>query len=318
MSKSALLSKRLLFIGKNKQINITQKFIKISDSYTYILVLPFIGEIMNEKTREELLLELQKLNKAQIRIKRRSTFLLSIIAMLVLVTGTLAWFTLNSFAGVDNLTMQITTGVDLRVDMVSHGSDIKQYQKIITNEMINSYLSKYNTSIDKQRLDPVTTKNGITFVGQKGDAKSPNQNTYLEFQCYFIASRDMWVHLSTDSGNTDYEATSVTTTETGTKADVVRSVRLSYEDSGNAAIYEPNKGTPVNGQTTFDLTTPMQYSNSTRLFHLNELEPKLITIRLWADGEDPECDDDVQQANLTVKMLFSGTDDANVPYSQIQ
>lgn len=273
---------------------------------------------MNEKTREELLLELQKLNKAQIRIKRRSTFLLSVIAMLVLITGTLAWFTLNSFASVENLTMEITTGVDLRVDMVSHGSDIKQYQKVITNEMINSYLSKYNTSIAQQRLDPVTTTNGISFVNQKGATRNPNETSYLEFQCYFIASRDMWVHLSTDPGGTDYEATAVTTTETGTMADVVKAVRVSFEDNGAAAIYEPNKGTPVNGQTTFDLTTPMQYSNSTRLFHLNELEPKLITIRLWADGEDPECDDDVQQANLTVKMLFSGTDDANVPYSDIQ
>lgn len=274
---------------------------------------------MNEKTREELLLELQKLNKAQIRIKRRSTFLLSVIAMLVLITGTLAWFTLNSFASIENLTMEITTGVDLRVDMVSHGSDIKQYQKVITNEMINSYLSKYNSSIAQQRLDPVTTTDGIKFVSQKGATRNPNEtSSFLEFQCYFIASRDMWVHLSTDPGNTDYEATAVTTTETGTMADVVKAIRLSFEDNGTAAIYEPNKGTPVNGQTTFDLTTPMQYSNSTRLFHLNELEPKLITIRLWAEGEDPECDDDVQQANLTVKMLFSGTDDANVPYSDIQ
>lgn len=264
-----------------------------------------------EKTQQELLLELEKLNKAQLRIKRKTTFLFGVIALLVLVTSTLAWFTLNSFSSVENIQMEITTGVELRVDMENHGSDISLYKKTITNEMINSYLqSKGKDVIAKQLLDPVTTKNGISFVNQKNVARQANQDTFLEFECYFIATKDMWVHLSSDDAG-DMKGTSVTTTETGTKADVVKAIRLSYEDAGSAAIYEPNRGTPVNGQTTFDISKPMVYSNSTRLFHLNALTPKKITIRLWAEGNDPECDDDVQSANLSVKMLFSGTDENN-------
>ena len=272
--------------------------------------------IVMDKTQQQLLLEIEKLNKAQVRIKRKTTFMLGIIALLVLVTSTLAWFTLNSFASVENIQMDITTGVDLRVDMENHGSDIEQYKKEITNEMINSYLtSKNKDTIADQVLDPVTTSNGISFESQRGATREANETSFLEFECYFIASKDMWVHLSSQDSTGENEGTSVTTTETGLKADIVEAVRVSFEEGNSAAIYEPNKGAAVNGQTTFDLETPMAYSNSTRLFHLNELEPVKVTIRLWAEGNDPECDDDVQSANITFNLLFSGTDEDNVPFT---
>lgn len=269
--------------------------------------------IVMDRNQQQLLLEIEKLNKAQARIKRKTTFMLGVIALLVLITSTLAWFTLNSFASVENIQMNITTGVELRVDMENHGSDIELYKKVITNEMINSYLSSHNKpTIADQKLDPVTTSNGINFYNEAGSVREPNDYSYIEFECYFIASKDMWVHLSSeDSG--DLKGTNVSTTETGLKAEIVQAVRLSYEDNGSAAIYEPFKGTPVNGQNTFDLSIPMNYSNSTRLFHLNELEPKKITIRFWAEGNDPQCDDDVQRANVQVEMLFSGTDENNLP-----
>ena len=261
---------------------------------------------------QELMAELKRLNKAQLRIKRRTTFLLSVIALLVLTTATLAWFTLNTFASVDNIQMNITTGVDLRVDTENHGNDISQYQKVITADMINSWLTSNNyDTMANQLLDPVTTTAGTTFTYENGSSASAN-DAYLEFKLWFIASKPMWVHLSSETASAlDNATTSVTTTSTGEKADVVRAIRISFEDSGTAAIYEPNAGTAVNGQTTFDLPSPMVYSNSTRLFYLEELTPKQITIRLWAEGNDPECDNDVQEADLAVDLLFNGTDENN-------
>ena len=267
---------------------------------------------------QQLLLEIEKLNKAQARIKRKTTFMLCVIALLVLITSTLAWFTLNSFASVENIQMDITTGVDLRVDMENHGPDIELYKKTITNEMINSYLrSNGDYTLADQLLDPVTTRNGIAFESEHGATRTAGKNSFLEFDCYFIASTDMWVHLSSDDAN-DFEGTSVTTTETGLKAEVIQAIRVGFEEDGAtpAAIYEPNKvGGAVNGQSTFDLSVPMNYTNDTRLFHLNELEPKKVTIRVWAEGNDPQCDDDVQRSNLTVKLLFSGTDEENIPFA---
>ena len=270
---------------------------------------------MEEKNRQELLQELNKLKKAQARIKRKFTFLLSIIAMLVLITATLAWFTLSNFASVNEINLKISTAPQLYLDIENRGTDVTQWKKILTNEMINQYLKSVNAPlIADQRLDPVTTTNGITFTGQSGNARVANKTSFMEFKVWFIATQDMWVHLSGQTVQVldEKATTAVTTTETGVKADVIRALRISYEDNGSAAIYEPNKGVAVNGQTTFDVS--QSFSNDTRLFHLDKLEPKQITLRIWAEGNDPECDDDVQDANLTVQMLFAGTDENNASF----
>lgn len=272
---------------------------------------------MEEKTNQELLKEINRLTKAQARIKRRTTFLLSIIAMLVLITGTLAWFTLSNFASVQEMNLTISTAPQLYLDIENHGTDISLYKKVLTNDMINSYLSSVSAEkLDQQLLDPCTTSNGITLKNRGGDTRESNKDTYLEFKVWFIATKEMWVHLSGQSQDVENNGTkyttAATTTETGLKADIIRAIRVSYEDSGSAAIWEPNKGTAVAGQSTFDVSE--SFSNDTRLFHLDKLEPKQITIRIWIEGEDPEGDDDVQGAQLKLEMLFAGTDDSNASF----
>lgn len=267
---------------------------------------------MEEKSRQELLNELNKLKKAQARIKRKFTFLLSIIAMLVLITATLAWFTLSNFASVNDINLKISTAPQLYLDIENRGTDVTQWKKTLTNDMINTYLRSQNAKeLANQLLDPVTSSNGISMANRSGAARQANDDTFLEFKVWFIATNDMWVHLSGQTVQVvDHNATtSCTTTETGAKADVIRAVRVSYEDSGSAKIWEPNKGTAVAGQTTFDVS--QSFSNDTRIFHVDKLTPKQITFRIWLEGEDPECDNDVQEANLTIQMLFGGTDDNN-------
>lgn len=273
----------------------------------------FLVSSMEEKTVLELRQELQKLKKAQARIKRKFTFLLSVIAMLVLITATLAWFTLSNFASVNEINLKISTAPELYLDIENRGSsDLSLWKKTLTNDMINTALTSAGAPrLENQLLDPVTTSNGITFQSESGASRSANDESFIEFKVWFIATADMWVHLSGQTVDVDGHSatTSCTTTDTGTKAEVVRAVRVSYEDSGSAAIWEPNRGTPVNGQTTFDVS--QTFSNDTRLFHLDKLTPKQITFRLWAEGNDPECDNDVQDANLTIQMLFGGTDESN-------
>ena len=271
---------------------------------------------MEERTNQELLLELNKLQKAQARIKRRTTFLLSIIAMLVLITGTLAWFTLSNFASVHEMNLRISTAPELYLDIENHGTDVSLYKKVLTNDMVNTALASVNAPrLDQQLLDPVTSSDGITMRSQSGTVRNANDTSFVEFKVWFIATKEMWVHLSGQNVlvNNESATTQVTTTETGSKADIVRALRVSYEDPGtSSAIYEPNQGNAVAGQTTFDVG--QNFSNSTRLFHLNQLEPKQITIRIWAEGEDPECDNDVQDANVTVEMLFGGSDENNASF----
>ena len=252
---------------------------------------------------------IEKLKK---KMKLKASVMILIIALLALGTGTLAWFTLNSFSAVDSLEMTIGTGAELRVSTENHGTDLELYTKEITNEMIKEYLKNYDTSLDKIELDPLTSDKGIEFLTQAGTKRTANTGGYLEFPIWFIATKEMYVHLTSDNtANDKDDGTKVTTTETGAKADVVNCPRVSFEEEGTTRIYEPNISTPVAGQTTFDIPTPMKYTDNTRLFHLDKLTPKKIMVRLWVEGEDPQCDDDVQNAQLTVALCFMGTDENN-------
>lgn len=233
-----------------------------------------------------------------------------------MASATVAWFTINTFAGVDSLDVHISVAAQLKVAMHDYGKDLSKYGKVITNEMVDEYLAKYDTKLSEIILDPVTTTEGVRFTNQRGAERKPNDRSYLEFECYFIATEDMWVHLTTESTKEgEDDGTKVTTTETGPQADVVNCTRVDFTTERNGtAIYENNKGTPVSNQVTFDLPSgQMVYSNNTRLFHCQEMTPTKVTIRLWVDGEDPQCDDDVQDADLSVQLGFIGCDNDNVP-----
>ncbi len=255
----------------------------------------------------------ETIEKIKAKMKLKSTVLIFLIALLALSTGTLAWFTLNTFSAVNNLEMHIGTGAELKVSIENHGTDLSQYGKVITNEMINEYLRDYDTNISEMLLFPVTSRNGVDLYTQGGAEVTENVEGYLEFPIYFIGTKDMYVHLSSDNTGTDKDDGSrVSTTETGIKSDVVYCPRISFEDSdGSAKIWEPNISSPVAGQTTFDIPTPMNYTDNSRLFFLEAMTPKRVMVRLWVEGEDPQCDDDVQDAQLSVQLCFFGTDENN-------
>ena len=113
---------------------------------------------------------------------------------------------MNTFLGVDSLDLHISVSAQLKVGMENYGTDLERYTKVITNQMIDDYLGKYDTKIEEIVLGPVTTSDGKRFTNQRGAERKPNDRSYLEFECYFIATEDMWVHLTTEStevGNDD-------------------------------------------------------------------------------------------------------------------
>lgn len=263
-------------------------------------------------------------SRQKLRRRKRLIIFLSILTLLGMTTATFAWFTVNTFAGIQIFELQISTGDDLRVSMENHGSDIDQYTHVITNEMLNSYLQRnYNKTLTDVILDPVTTADGRAFSYQNGSAATANgEESYFEFECYFIATRNMSVHLTTeaadDNGNMTGQSggTAVSTDSPAPQSDVVRACRVDFEGEGNSVkTWEPNKEGQSTSLTTFDLPSgQMSYNDENNLFTLEKLTPKKVTVRVWLEGEDPECDNDIQRANLTIKLSFAGIrQGANAP-----
>lgn len=261
-------------------------------------------------------------NKKRLRKRKRLIAFLSILAVLGLSTATFAWFTVNTFVGINDFELKISTSDELRVSMQDHGSDIDQYVFTITNEMIDSHLRKYNTSLKDMLLAPVTTNDGSNFTYQHGQKANPNDKddpSYLEVECYFIATREMWVHLTTESFDTQ-EGNKTLTTQVSSpspapQSEITQAIRLDFQTADDGVkTWEPNKGSAVTRLSTFDFPSgEMVYSDNTDLFHLDKLTPKKVTFRLWMEGEDPQCDNDVQNAILRIQLAFVGCDRDNNP-----
>ena len=217
--------------------------------------------------------------KMSSRSRRRLIVFIAIITLLSMTTSTVAWFTINTFAGVDTLDVHISVAAQLKVAMHDYGTDLSKYGKVITNEMIDEFLAGDNTKLADTVLDPVTSNDGTRFTNKSGAERQRNKRSFLEFDCYFIATEDMWVHLTTEDADDQRDTgTKVSSDSPSPKNQVVSCTRVSYTtESNGTATYEPNKGAAVTRLSTFDLPSgTMVYSDGTRLFHLDEMKPKYL------------------------------------------
>lgn len=253
--------------------------------------------------------------KRVLKRRKRLIISLSLLAIFGLSSATYAWFTVNTFAGIEDFELKISTAEELLVSMENHGTNLDLYTHTITKEMVDSYLRKQGTNVDDIILDPVTTANGSRFTFQHGQPATANK-AYLEYECYFIATCEMWVNLTTEAPDYDKNAgTKVTSNSPAPKNEVTQACRVTFESARDGAVtYEPNKAGQSTSLKTFDLPKgTMNYNNSSMLFHLDEMTPTKVTVRLWIEGEDPQCDNDIQEANLNVQLSFIGCDQNGNP-----
>lgn len=253
--------------------------------------------------------EAEILEQVNARVRRKTSWILLLISFLCLVVVTFSWFTISTLANVQRLDMEIGTAPDLRISTENHGSNWDQYVKTVTGRMIDQELTKrFNTTMNDQVMDPATSSNGRRFYLQNGTEVERNKNSFLEFDLYLISNKDLNVRLTSrgEDGTNGIKGTSVSTTETGDKADVVKAVRFSFtNEAGNTIIWEPNKGTAVANQSTFDFSNTNNQS-PTQICALQKLQPQKVTVRVWFEGEDPECVNRIQEATMSAILTFGG------------
>ena len=85
----------------------------------------------------------QQVNALRTRVKFKTSLMIFIIALLVMVTATLAWFTISGLAGTDGLDLNCTTGNDLRIATSNRGSDVNAYERKVTSEMVDANKERF-------------------------------------------------------------------------------------------------------------------------------------------------------------------------------
>lgn len=267
------------------------------------------------QTVEELNAELATLRA---RVKYKTSLSIFIIALMVMITTTLAWFTVSGLAGTDGLDMNCTTGSELRIATSNLGNDINAYEKEVTADMINAQLTANNYKVlNDIKLEPLSTRNASSDIGTRlflengteRTAEGPTNGEYLLMNLWLISGNSVDVYLTdkeSETGANDGTKITSAASNTTAQADVVRTARISFAPEGESTkIYEVEQRGAASNQTNA-FWNISENSDSNKICSLEANTPKQITVRVWIEGEDPLCVNAVQQAGFSVQLMFEG------------
>ena len=243
----------------------------------------------------------------------RKTILLILLAAAGISGISFAWFTLADYTKVSTMKLDITNGSNLRFDVVEH-DDIEDYYKTLSVERIrDQVLNERGYDLTVTPLEPVTTSDYVNFTFEKGEAADVNSGVYLEFPLHFMAARDMYVHLTSQNSAGNQDGTAITAQDER----LTNALRVCFDVDGEKYIYDPgmSEGAVNDGNgRIFGLNNAdaMVYTDNNSLFYLPAFTDQPVTVRIWLEGEDENCVDDIRKMNFTMQFRFAGTDQDNV------
>ena len=229
----------------------------------------------------------------------KTSILLSMMALVALTAVTVAWFSIADNARVRTMSLELITGVDLRMDLDPHET-IGEYVKTLTFEDISQrILEEKGFSMEEVPLEPVTTSDYKRFTYENGAVVEPASGAYLEFTLHFMGEKDMLVHLTEENSSAD-EADG--TAVNSKNPELPQAMRIAFTADGKTTVYDPGKN---RGEDLF-------------LFSLKKEEDKEVQVHIWLEGTDPACTDALRNADYEIRLRFDGTDLDGKPFSQEQ
>lgn len=242
----------------------------------------------------------------------RRTIMLVLLLLIGISGISLAWFTMADHTRVSSMSLDITNGSNLRFDVVPH-EDIEDYYKTLNIDRIREYvLNNHGYDLTLRSLEPVTTVDYETFTFEKGDIVDVNDGAYLEFPLHFMAAKDMYIHLTAESSNGNDDGTLISADD----SKLTNALRVCFSTDGYNYIYNPgmSEGSVEDAYgKMYGLNDEnnMVYSDDNRMFFLKAFENKEVRVKIWLEGTDEGCTDDIRKMNFSMKFRFAGTDEDN-------
>lgn len=253
--------------------------------------------------------------------------MVALFAFAVTIGSTYAWFTITNEDNVQSMSVTVEAQESLLIMMDDDeandgtGWNMTNNSAILTNPAY--YVTTLTNSLIQAEYDftslvlqPVTTLNGTTYTWRDG-GNTGISGTYAQF--------NVWVLSQTgDVSITIQDLTVSANNAILDKNAVVQAARLSiadqtaakifglgkdytysdvngFLDSGSIATisalhgdYFLSEGTGVSGESTTTL------SSATTAFSLVSGTPKRITIRIWIEGWDGECTNNLSAAKFAI------------------
>ena len=250
-------------------------------------------------------------NKASDKTSSRVLFsiLLAMFALLSLVAATVAWFSIADFTKVYSMSMDITSGTNLRFDLDPHDS-FEEYVKTLSFGQIAARIrQEKKTDIATTPLEPVTTRDYSVFFYEDGSVVPTDSGAYIEFTLHFMATESMLIHL-TSAGTEDGAGTAVMSSN----AALPNAMRISFTADGKTYVYDPGMGDDAkvkgNNKTMgLPAAEKMIPNENNQMFWLEKDQDKTVVVRIWLEGTDEACTDALRKANYAISLRFVGTDE---------
>lgn len=236
-----------------------------------------------------------------------TSVLLALLALVSAAAATLAWMTIADRTRVRSMRVEITTGINLRFDLDAHDS-FDEYVKSLSFEQIGQRIAKEQGFDPFQTpLEPVTTGDCVRFVLEDG-TPAPT-GAYLDFTLHFMATEDMVVHLTGADSEEGGDGTRI-------RSDIPSlpdALRISFT-AEETCVYDPGMGDDFRGMPfgrSFGLPEEEgeTCSPGSALFRLKKEEDKPVTVRIWLEGTDEACTDELRSADYSIQLRFVGADE---------
>lgn len=249
------------------------------------------------------------------KMQRRRVYtsiLLALVAFVSVSAASVAWFTIADFTKVHSMNVEITTGMNLRFDLDAHET-FDEYVKTLTfAEIANRIARVKGFDMRTTPLEPVTTTDYETFTFENGTVASDESGVYLEFVLHFMATDDMLVHLTSADSDTARDGTRISSDN----GRLPEAMRISFTVDDETYVFDPGMGDVRSEklhvkQFGLPAADRMVLNENNQLFWLEKDTDQPVTVRVWLEGTDPVCTDDLRDADYSIRLRFVGTDRDN-------
>lgn len=217
-----------------------------------------------------------------------TSILLVLLALVSITAATVAWFSIADRTKVRSMSMEITTGVNLRFDLDAHDT-FDEYVKTLEFEQIGERIEQEKGfKMSEVPLEPVTTTDYAEFTFENGTVVSPEKGAYLEFTLNFMSTQDMDVYLTTEDSSGKTDGTKIESSN----PELPDAMRISFTVDSETIVYDPGNG-------DVDI----------RLFSLKKEKNQPVIVHIWIEGTDEACTDALRGADYQISMRFVGKDE---------
>lgn len=278
--------------------------------------------------------------------KIRSMIMMTLLCVLMMSAATYAWFTLSNTSKVSNMTMTVGDATGLQIADYTEGdtsgpADATKWGAATTPVTLNGKLLPAHSAngIDFYEPEYDPDDGSVKAIKTAASDKKITSKTEENAEGYY-AEHEFWIRAQgADGGKTDVQLTPgnnlqngiYSESATGTfslsknvAADKIlpsAAVRISLDNKGTATIFEPNNNfntiaTAVaqdksntaitSGTITQDNSTGVITPENNVVFTLDNNVATKIIVRLWLEGTDQQCGNEISSKDIVSQLAFSG------------